>query len=43
MESLNYIKGNPVCLLCVNINSYAGGGSDVWWVYNVNPINISYN
>ena len=29
-KKLPKIQGNPVSLLCLNINSYMGGGSDVW-------------
>lgn len=25
------LKGDPACLLCLNINSYMGGASDVWF------------
>ena len=26
-----HLKGNPACLICLNINSYMGGASDVWY------------
>ena len=30
MKKLPKIQGNPATLLCLNINSYMGGASDVW-------------
>eukprot|EP01016_Furgasonia_blochmanni_P036211 TRINITY_DN4104_c0_g1_i20.p1 TRINITY_DN4104_c0_g1~~TRINITY_DN4104_c0_g1_i20.p1 ORF type:complete len:238 (+),score=83.39 TRINITY_DN4104_c0_g1_i20:64-714(+) len=26
----SFLAGNPVCMVCLNIGSYAGGGSDPW-------------
>ena len=30
LKKLPKIQGNPASLLCLNINSYMGGASDVW-------------
>lgn len=30
LKKLPKIQGNPATLLCLNINSYMGGASDVW-------------
>lgn len=30
IKKMPKIQGNPASLLCLNINSYMGGASDVW-------------